>query len=106
LKLIVPDKLKVANPLLRNLALTIAGLIMIQFVYGAFMAGLKAGAFAPTWPDINGSFLPENINELNGVEISFGSSLINHPLAIHFVHRMLAYIIAALVMVWTYLSLK
>src|SRR5690606_16129360 len=34
-------------------------LLIIQFIYGAFMAGLKAAPVAPTWPDINGTAIPD-----------------------------------------------
>lgn len=59
-------------------------LITIQFVYGAFMAGLKAAPAAPTWPDINGIYLPHTLTDQ-----SWSSNTIN----VHFIHRTIAYTI-------------
>jgi heme a synthase len=54
-----------------------------QLVLGAFMAGLKGALFAPTWPTINGAWLP-----------AFTGWWWNDPLAVHFFHRTLAYLVA------------
>jgi cytochrome c oxidase assembly protein subunit 15 len=58
------------------------------------MAGLKAANFATTWPLINGEFIPSSL--LNDTLSSFT----HDPLAVHFIHRNLAYIITLLVIVW------
>jgi cytochrome c oxidase assembly protein subunit 15 len=78
-----------------NGALLITTLIVLQLVFGAFMAGLKAATAAPTWPDINGSFVPAQV--FNG---NFLHQVVYDKLAIHFVHRTLAYIIAFLILAW------
>ncbi|MCC6217698.1 MAG: COX15/CtaA family protein [Polyangiaceae bacterium] len=57
--------------------------LFVQFAWGAFMAGLKAGLAAPTWPSIRGEWLP--------AELASGRWWWDEPLAIHFVHRTLAY---------------
>ena len=101
LKLLVPEKQLVVNASLKNFALVIIALLTVQLVYGAFMAGLKAGAFAPTWPSINGQIIPENMTSLGERKWSFLSALGNHPIAIHFVHRNLAYLLTILVVFWT-----
>jgi heme a synthase len=64
-------------------------LLFFQLVYGGFMAGLKAASIAPTWPSINGSFLPAAANDMR----PWAQNLVNNPLLIHFVHRGLAYIL-------------
>lgn len=81
-------------------------LLVIQLIYGAFMAGLKAATFAPTWPSINGDYLPAGMNQFRGATDSWFTSFINHPIAVHFMHRNLAYLIAALILVWTVMSLR
>jgi cytochrome c oxidase assembly protein subunit 15 len=71
-----------------------AGIILIlfaQLTYGAFMAGMKAATVAPTWPSINGDYFPESI---------WKQSFLHSAINIHFVHRMLAYIILILVGIW------
>ncbi len=66
------------------------------------MAGHKAASAAPTWPDINGAFIPAYVlNRPEGL-----LSLIDNPIVIHFVHRMVAYLLVLLTIVWTFLSFK
>ncbi|HKU39206.1 MAG TPA: COX15/CtaA family protein [Polyangiales bacterium] len=81
----------------RWLALASLPLIALQVVYGAFMAGTRAGYVATTFPDMNGRYAP-------GWFFTSGSlrtNLFENPLSIHYLHRMLgfavlAYAIAAL----------
>lgn len=73
-----------------NFQLWIIILVCVQFVYGAFMAGLKAANMAPTWPKINGEWIPS---------LMIGESWVSHPLSVHFVHRNLAYILTVLVVI-------
>lgn len=101
LKLLVPAPALVINARLKNFTLVIIALLALQLVYGAFMAGLKAGVFAPTWPDINGQIIPANMTSLGDREWSLPAALGNHPIAIHFVHRNLAYLLTALILLWT-----
>ncbi|MBC8054766.1 MAG: COX15/CtaA family protein [Sphingobacteriaceae bacterium] len=95
LKYLIPD---VGKPPVQGSGVLIFTLILlgIQLTYGAFMAGLKAGVYAPTWPDINGVlFFPP-------IDYSSMASFVNTPLGIHFIHRNLAYLISALIFLWTY----
>lgn len=71
-------------PKLKSTQLLLIILVCFQFIYGAFMAGLKAAKFAPTWPTINGEWYPSLMK---------GESWINNVLSIHFVHRNMAYIL-------------
>ena len=64
-------------------------------MYGAFMAGLKAGAAAPTWPHINNQWWPAGINQLNGI-----TNIISNPIAVQFIHRLLAYSLIVLIIFW------
>jgi len=75
--------------------------LVVQLIYGAFMAGLKAAAYAPTWPDINGSFFPHGGSPSGGVLQVF-----DNPLMVHFIHRNLAYLILILVIAWYIKSKK
>ncbi|MEO6684000.1 MAG: COX15/CtaA family protein, partial [Ginsengibacter sp.] len=83
---------------LRTLTAVIGGVLFIQLVYGAFMAGLHAAVYAPTWPKINGQWIPTNMNNLSPAWIN----ILENRIAIHFIHRGLAYILVVLVMVWWY----
>src|SRR4030095_3659669 len=58
LELLVPKAQLVTNQPLKKFTGWVIGLLLIQLIYGAFMAGLKAAVYAPTWPDIYCSFFP------------------------------------------------
>ncbi len=87
----VSPEQRVINSPLRKLTMGILILLGIQLLYGAFMAGLKAGSAAPTWPDQNGVFLPTSFDI---------ASCFHAPLTIHFIHRNLAYGVSMLVIFW------
>jgi len=74
-------------------------LLFFQLVYGAFMAGLHAGSFAPTWPKINGQWIPEGMT--GG---AFGWWPTDNPLTVQFIHRGLGYITALVVIVMYFRS--
>jgi cytochrome c oxidase assembly protein subunit 15 len=57
--------------------------LVVQLVFGAFMAGLKAANFATTWP----------------LQDSW-QNFTHDPLAVHFIHRNLAYLLTLLILVW------
>jgi cytochrome c oxidase assembly protein subunit 15 len=82
-------------------ALGLTMLLVVQLAYGAFMAGLKAGAFAPTWPDINGSWWPSGLTDGKG-----GFFLTDNPLTVQMVHRLIAYVLALSILWWTLSSGK
>lgn len=105
LKLLINRSRQQTNNGLKRFALWIVVLLTIQLIYGAFMAGLKAGVAAPTWPDINGEAMP-NITVYQGKAMPLGSALVNNPIAIHVVHRGLAYLIAVLILIWTISALR
>jgi cytochrome c oxidase assembly protein subunit 15 len=65
-------------------------LLAVQIVYGAFMAGSRAGYLFQTFPDMNGLWLVT------------GSSYLDDPVGIHFVHRALGWVvgIAGLALAW------
>ena len=58
------------------------------------MAGLKAAATAPTWPDINGTIVPE------GIFSGFLHNIVYNKIGVHFIHRSLAYLITLLIFIW------
>jgi len=66
------------------------------------MAGHKAATAAPTWPDINGSFIPQRmLTAPDGI-----LNLLENKITIHFIHRSLAYLILLLIVIWTIKSYK
>lgn len=100
LKLWVADDKRVLSISLNRFTLGLLALLAIQLIYGAFMAGLKAAPAAPTWPDVNGTYLPQNVNSF-GAEVYTGLDIItDHPIVVHYIHRSLAYLLVVLVLVW------
>lgn len=100
LKLLIPEEQRIINKRQRNFTLTILVLLAIQLTYGAFMAGLKAAPVAATWPDVNGTYLPENINSF-GSQVYKGIHIFtDHPIMVHHIHRGLAYLLVLLVIIW------
>jgi cytochrome c oxidase assembly protein subunit 15 len=95
LQLLVPGKELVRNSSLKKFTLWLIAILTLQLIYGAFMAGLKAAPFAPTWPDINGSFLPRGGSPSSGI-----STLFDNPVTVHFIHRNLAYLLTILTFIW------
>lgn len=101
LMIIVKPGERLVHAPLKKLAVLIVVLISFQLMYGAFMAGLKAAQAAATWPTINGEFFPTTM-----MQDGFFDSLFFNRLAIHFIHRNLAYLIFILVGIWWYKARK
>ncbi|QJB69582.1 COX15/CtaA family protein [Parasphingorhabdus halotolerans] len=72
--------------------LLVFGVVFIQFLFGAYTAGLNAGYVSNTWPLMNDHFVP------GGIDFSFGmwSALNNDPYLIHFIHRWWAWVVVAI----------
>jgi heme a synthase len=93
LSLIVPHQDRLQNPPFRRFAFGITALLVIQLIYGSFIAGLKAANAAPTWPDINGSIIPNSLFA-NG----FAESMLHNAITIQFIHRTIAYLLVILIL--------
>jgi cytochrome c oxidase assembly protein subunit 15 len=97
LMLLVSNEKRLVNRHLKTLTLWLIVILTIQLGFGALMAGHKAATAAPTWPGINGSFVPSGLFSKDGL-----LSLIENKITIHFVHRSLAYILLLLIIIWTW----
>jgi cytochrome c oxidase assembly protein subunit 15 len=64
-------------------------LIILQIVLGALLAGMNGGLIYNSWPDMNGNFLP---NDINNIDLFLYSSLDN-PSVVQFYHRFTAYLL-------------
>jgi len=69
-----------------------AALLFVQIVWGAFVAGMRAGHASDTWPLMFGQLVPDGL-------VSAAADLINAPVTVHFIHRSLAYVVAAAALV-------
>ena len=77
-------------------------LIILQIILGAFLAGLDGGLIYNSWPDMNGSFIP---NDINYSDLFFYSSL-DDPSVIQFYHRLTAYLLFIFLIILNYKSFK
>ena len=84
-KQVMPEKMK--SPIMLLLLL-----VVIQIIYGAFVAGLHAGRIFNTFPLMGGNVIPGGIFQLTpGI-----SNLFDNPVTVQFIHRSLAYLIVIL----------
>jgi cytochrome c oxidase assembly protein subunit 15 len=98
--LLVKEDQKMVNPSLKTFTNIVLIVLVVQLVFGAFMAGLKAANFATTWPSINGEWIPSSMWN------DSWKTFTHDPLAVHFIHRNLAYVLTLLVGVWYYQAKK
>lgn len=102
LDLIFP-KQKIYNKKFRNLIIIGYILLIVQIIFGAFVAGLKAGLLHNHWPLMNeGKFIHETVYTLE----PWYKNLIENPSGIQFTHRMLAYLVVFIVLLIGYQSRK
>jgi len=95
LSISVPREMKIINKPLRNFTWIILIILFFQLIYGAFMAGLHAATAAPTWPSINGYWIPDVMNRLS----PSWKNLIDNKITIQFIHRGLAYTLLVLIII-------
>lgn len=97
LQLLVPGGQRIQNSGIRKWNIGILLILVVQLLYGALMAGHKAATVAPTWPTINGQWVPDHL-----LKESFALNMVDNTIWIHFVHRGLAYLLLLLIVVWTF----
>ncbi len=89
----------------RRFSWMLFGVAFFQIALGAIMSGSKAGLFFPTWPDMNGSYLPAVLFDSSHWT---ADSFIHYdtnpfmPALIQFLHRNTAYLLTGMVLyfVW------
>ena len=64
-------------------------ILSVQIILGAFLAGLDGGLIYNTWPDMNGKFIPTDIDKNDLIKISST----DNATVIQFYHRMIAYLL-------------
>ena len=96
LDIVYPDKKQVQRSF-RNLIRFSLLILVIQIIYGAFVAGLDAGFLHNHWPMMNeGKFMHETVY----IEQSpLYKNFIEGKSGVQFVHRILAYVVLILVLV-------
>ena len=91
------DKINEKKP--TRLVRLFIGLIFLQLIYGAFVAGLKGGLYYNTFPKMGSTWLPAGFGlffEKEGI-----LSLTENPVIVQFVHRSIAYVLVILLgVIW------
>jgi len=72
----------------RRWVIPFAILLAVQVIWGAFVAGMRAGHASDTWPLMFGRLVPEGL-------VTTAGDLINAAVTVHFLHRSLAYVVVA-----------
>jgi cytochrome c oxidase assembly protein subunit 15 len=98
LDLIYPDK-KQIDIKFRNLIRWTLGILLLQIIYGAFVAGLDAGLLHNHWPLMNDGTL---IHESVYIEQSpLIKNFIEGKSGVQFIHRYLAYVVVGfIIFIW------
>jgi len=84
------------------LLLFILKLIVVQIILGAFLSGLDGGLIYNSWPDMNGSFLPNDV----GYNDVINTQLLNNPSIIQFLHRVTAYLLLFFIIILNFLIIR
>ena len=85
----------------KYLVLGILIVTFIQLIFAGLISGMRAGLYYPSWPDMNGEFVPSVLKDFNNWHLE---NMINYdsflfaPALIQFIHRSLAYLLLILVL--------
>ena len=67
--------------------------IMLQIIYGAFTAGLKAGYIFNTFPKMAGQWVPNGLLQLS----PWWKNLVEHQMTVQFIHRWIGWALCFLI---------
>jgi len=96
-------------PALRGWSAVVIVVAVLQIILGGLMSGMKAGLFFPTWPDMNGALVPAELMDASQWHLDAFKHYDTNafaPAAVQFLHRGVAYLLTALVLVFTYKAFK
>jgi cytochrome c oxidase assembly protein subunit 15 len=78
---------------IKNLSIILFCLLILQIIYGAFVAGLKAGYLCPTWPKMCDEWIHDSVFALQPSWRNF----IEGQAGVQFIHRYVAYAVVFMV---------
>lgn len=95
-------------PKQKRIALAVMILLFIQIILGGILSGAKAGMAYPTWPTMNGQWIPSALTRLpvrwDGI-LYYDASAYWEQTFIQFVHRCTAYLLV-MAIVWFFFQLR
>lgn len=86
----------------RNILIVLLLLVVIQIIYGAFVAGLNAGFVMNTYPKMGNQWVSDSVTIMQPMWVNF----VNGIGGVQFVHRVLAHVVVALIIYLLILSVK
>ncbi len=95
-KVVQPAKKVIHNSLLKRLGIALTVVISLQIILGGIMAGVKAGSYYPTWPDMNGEIIPPIVFDRSAWHVE---NFVNYeqssflPALVQILHRAVAYLL-------------
>lgn len=89
-------KLKISSDTIYYTGMILA-LIVVQIIFGAFVAGLNAGLIYNTFPLMDGQIIPKDLFFLHPIWLN----IFENRATVQFIHRALALLILALVVILT-----
>jgi len=90
------DQVGVSNPKLYRLAKFFLTALVLQIFFGAIVSGMRAALYYPSWPDLNGQYIPEVLLDSSSWRIE---NLVDYdkdafmPALIHVLHRNWGYLV-------------
>ena len=101
LSLIYPNKSH-QNKTLYKLSFLLMIVVIIQIIYGAFVAGLDAGKVYNSWPKMNNDWIAESVYSMTPL----WSNFVNGIAGVQFIHRTFAFVVLGLIIYIFYQSRK
>ena len=101
LSLIYPNKSH-QNKTLYKLSFLLMIVVIIQIIYGAFVAGLDAGKVYNSWPKMNNDWIAESVYSMTPL----WSNFVNGIAGVQFIHRTFAFVVLGLIIYILYQSRK
>lgn len=102
LDLIYPQREKIGGGTIKKMAATFIILIIIQIIFGGFVAGLKAGYLYPTFPKMGNEWVPRETFAFSPYWKIFTE---NHT-GVQFIHRCIAFLILFFCVIIFFMSKK
>ena len=86
----------------RNLLIGLLIIVIIQIIYGAFVAGLNAGFVMNTYPKMGDQWINDSVTSMQPIWLNF----IDGIGGVQFVHRIMAHVVIALIIYILIISVK
>ncbi|MDF1673383.1 MAG: COX15/CtaA family protein [Vicingaceae bacterium] len=82
-------------PFMRKVLVVLLLLVIVQIIYGAFVAGLNAGFVMNTWPKMGDQWIADSVTTMEPFFLNFVDGIGG----VQFVHRYLALLVVGLVLI-------